>query len=780
MPLPTILTKGSLVSNETLNQEKLKNIVAIDHVIEWVKSRINKTGMENRILILKSDTGSGKSTAVPPYLYKNFWENKKGNIVCMQPSRLTTMSITKDVAFGGFYPFMRLGETIGWSTGPNKLKPSKGGVLYSTYGIVRRQITSLDDDDFMKLYRFIIIDEVHKRSLDIDIIIYMMKIFMERNKHKKECPFLILTSATFIPEHYTRYFGINSGDKSDSSSNIIRVTGFAFPKKTFWNLGNVSNYIKSATEKAVTFHNKYPNDDPHKSDLLIFLPGGFEMKQVAKGLFIENEKLALADKPVYMVLLIESKSQRENTVDYRAMMAKPETLKIFIKNKEYKPLRRIILSTSVAETGLTIDTLKAVIDCGWNRSKEFNPSFDISGVITKPAAQSSVLQRKGRAGRKFPGEFYPLYDENTFNLLQKIQFPDIIKEDTSPIALNIINEQIKKKISNGSPNPIFCNCDIDMVDNPSADSWHLVMEKLYMLGFINIVENKLQNDNLAKYSQGITLTEIGKIAQEFAKVTPEQIKMILASYAWDVAPLDIITIAAYLSMDIRDFKIPMKEIDWVEIYKDGLPTDVVKNSKIKIHDSSNEIYRYKLLIADDFIDGLFLFTAIMNIVRSSNPKSVINNLINSALRWNIKYTSILLFIQIRDDIVENCINAKLNVFTGIRLESVVKEEFLNFITKIKYCIYEGYKLNTCTYDYEANNYISDHGLIKIIIPNMFSHTQYKMAQERKYGLTYKNRPKKILFKSLEMKSNPKTGIYKVTSSRSSTIDGYIQIDDDFV
>ena len=92
MPLPTLLQKGHLVAIETKYQKEFDDILPIDYIMEWVRKKMRLTGIENRVLILKSDTASGKTTVVPPYLYDNF-QNKYDNkiIAVTQPRIITTM-----------------------------------------------------------------------------------------------------------------------------------------------------------------------------------------------------------------------------------------------------------------------------------------------------------------------------------------------------------------------------------------------------------------------------------------------------------------------------------------------------------------------------------------------------------------------------------------------------------------------------------------------------------------------------------------------------------------
>ncbi len=133
MPLPTLLVRGNLVPPDGREETKIKldSYVPIEYIVEWFTSRKNKTGIENRVLILKSETASGKSTAAPAYIYRDFVRpsvlaGEKRGLIITQPRILTAVENVKEMLkVPNYSEFLRLGQTIGWSTGSNKLKPEQ-------------------------------------------------------------------------------------------------------------------------------------------------------------------------------------------------------------------------------------------------------------------------------------------------------------------------------------------------------------------------------------------------------------------------------------------------------------------------------------------------------------------------------------------------------------------------------------------------------------------------------------------------------------------------------
>src|ERR1700761_4046301 len=173
MPLPTLLIKGSLrsPSANAEQQKMLDEFVPIDYILEWFRVRLDKTGITNRVLILKAETASGKSTSFPAELFIRAVSSAgvdAPGIICTQPRILTAIvNVTTIVRDSGpEYPrFLKIGDTIGWATGVNKLKPKRRGLLSATIGILAMQLQTLPDEEIMKLYKYILIDETHERDL---------------------------------------------------------------------------------------------------------------------------------------------------------------------------------------------------------------------------------------------------------------------------------------------------------------------------------------------------------------------------------------------------------------------------------------------------------------------------------------------------------------------------------------------------------------------------------------------------------------------------------------
>lgn len=963
--LPTLMIKGKLVSpnNDPAQQKILNEYIPYEYILEWFKARMSLSGVENRVLILKSETASGKSTLLPPKIYEAFIHGK-GNVpglICTQPRVLTAIeNVSQMVA--NYSSFLRLGKTIGWSTQHNKFRPESFGLLSATVGTLTQQLKTMTDESIMKKYRFILIDETHERDLQIDLTICMLKSLLMRLRNNPNCPFVVLMSATFEPESFLRYFsnvgnassvdgnvGSNVGTNVNSVSNVNSVgsnvntptntTTFpvtavnnfiwcrgeaaGFDEMWDWNQGRtVNNYPSAAAEIVEKICTEGRNEDPLRADILIFLPGKAEFEETARVLGIVNAKLAAAGIPVFSLLQIDGDAVKRNTRDNRYLNVPAGDHEVIINGTKHVPGRRLILTTVVAETGLTLNNLKYVIDAGYNRETEYNPTLGINALLTKPIPQSRMKQRRGRAGRKFRGVFYPLYPKYIYDKMQVQQFPQILTADITPIILDIIFEQLRAKMSAGDHDPTFDMNNIDLVDVPSPDALIAALGKLYAIGFITMHAGKWTGPTLddaramvdedvasGDSSEGVYgryvnmaagnstvsdsgtvsdndsnmhadnsnnsgnihttgaqnkpvkpirvgFTRMGAIAAVVASptLTPEALRMFFASYSWGVDMTDIVTIIAYCNLDPQlslasrsdeivggaAKKPPRPVVDWDKIYVHGMP---LKNTHIR-H-----------MIVDEFIDGIILFNAIRNNCVGDDPLANLN-------RWcrqcNVSTEFVMNFIAERDSLIEHLLANEFSMRAGAKAPSgngnntgnVSTEsgnnsgnngsdvsvssnsgnnngtnntksntgaksstklvdlpaiELSDYITRIKHCIYDGYRNCTLVYDAAINKYISPQG-VSVMPPKLLhsvgsndsvssnvtggaskgASVSIKTNKGATTSVTTgvnasvsKMKPKYIVTTRLSTKYNRENDIYDVITGLVSVMDGFVAPDLDF-
>ncbi len=790
------MIKGKLAppDGDQKRKRELDEWVPVEYITEWFRSRLSKVGIENRVLILKSETASGKSTALPPEIYKSLVMGRSdAGIICTQPRVMTAIENVMEM-LKHYSKILRLGDTIGWSTKFNKLRMTSVGLLSATIGTLAQQLRTLTDEELITKYRYILIDETHERDLQTDMTIYMLKNLLMRNQNNINCPFVVLMSATFDPQSFLDYFGV------PLLTNFIWCVGetAGFDEMWDWNDGRtVNNYPQAAAQVVERIIRAAPGEDSARADILIFLPGAAEFKETERWLVKLNERLAGEDQRlVFSPLQIESIAVQTRNRDFMWTIYVPVSeQEVKIGGKTYVPTRRVIMSTNVAETGLTLDNLKYVIDAGFNREIEYNPVLGIRGLITKPAPKSRIKQRKGRAGRKFRGVFYPLYPRFIHDKLPDLQFPQILIEDISAIMMDIVGEQLKVKRLAGDHDPQFSVADIDMIDVPSPDALAACIEKLYTLGLITMKAPKWSQDLDELLAESSTserslvddsgpglrfgISKLGALAGRLSMMAPESARMILSAYYWDCSVLDMITIAAYLSLDGKNFvhkneaaasgPPPVAYINWQAVYKDGLPS---------FFGAKNMLFKVRLLILDDFIHGAILLNAIKYVLSSAEPKRAINALRSWCDSNSISYKACIDLIRARDEIIDQFIGAGLDVFAGERhsISNTSDHDFMTVITKIKHCIYDGYRNNLLVR--HGTEYRTTNG-VRVVNPKMFQENEKRMAEERALGFALKTMPNVVVYRELSLKYNRKTSVYDVVVDRVSTMDGFVSIDPDF-
>lgn len=702
--MPTLLEKGNILLPKGHDDE-----LPIDFIMNFFKLRIRGLGgetkksasMSDRVMILLANTGAGKSTTVPPELYIRFKDTvhcKNKIIGCTQPTRLNAVEIPQDVVKLPPYSELRLGETIGYQTGSISNKVSKG-VLYMTIETVVEQIKSMEVEDFMKHYSFIIIDEAHHRDLPTDVAMSMLKQIIKTNLHKENCPFLIIMSATLDVDHFAKFFETNT---------IIHIGGKPFTIEPIFPKTDVQQMVPAIIKKIMDIHNAdldvlKKSTDPVR-DILVFVPGLVEINDVISGL--DPKIKTLKAIPLYRENFIRGTSEFWDIFESTEKMI---SLKIY---------QRVVVSTSVAETGVTIPTIKYVIDSGWTRTSECIRG--VNCLLTKPASQSSVIQRKGRCGRKGPGIWYPLYTEKTFHKMQKESYPDIVRGNATSALLDIFiasGNDIEKTLGK-----------LEFLDNPSSDSMSYSMEQLYVLGAINTKK----------------VSDLG-IIMSSCRMKLSHIRMILSGYVYGIYIPDLVIIAMGL-------------LNKVSIIEDGklytLNNEILFKSTSK---SSTKISNNA--IADEFIELLFLW----DIIQSKFP-------INKAKKWckdnGLSYSGIMDWVSSVDELLIKLNEMGFNIKNNISLLNCkTDDEFVESITNIKRCILEGFKMNVATWNGE--NYISNRYKIQI----------KSWSPLLKVG----NTPNTIIYDDTIMMYNKKSKSYLITVGSISVLDGWIakEYDDRF-
>jgi HrpA-like RNA helicase len=351
---PTLLTLGAITQQNWMSEEEklsTRSDNGITFIIRWLslripdkrgnKPKLNPLNQGDKILLLQSGTGSGKSTILPPKIYENFYEGLKKNIGITEPQVINAIEIPGQII--QYQTFLKMEENIGYQTGEFKKTPVRG-ILFMTVGILLQHFKTLDDEQIMSKYMVIIIDECHSRDIVNDELFYLIELFLSRNWSDPDCPFFIFMSATFDPEVFIKYFKI-------PDKNFIEVIGQTFPIKEFWAEKDVTNIIDYIAQKVKEIH--INNSDDVKDvfrDILVFLPGQNHIKHTKFALHKLNLQEEFAKHGYIAVVELTGNTIREKGRDYNMLNADIEDIdEQLIVVKGGNMIRDILLDTQSVE-----------------------------------------------------------------------------------------------------------------------------------------------------------------------------------------------------------------------------------------------------------------------------------------------------------------------------------------------------------------------------------------------------------------------------------------------
>lgn len=801
MGKPTLLVAGKLVG--TAGREN-PGMVPIDYIIGWLRKRMPEFGggvprsLADRTLIVRSETGSGKSTVLPAHILRLLRSEKtaravqlaSAGVICTQPRIITAQTLARDqAADNANYPDLVLGVTIGYQTGPVNEKPSRG-LIYATAGTLLAQLRAMPDADIMARYRFIIVDEAHERSLDIDSLLMRLKAFLRRNLGNPRLPFVLLASATLPVGKYAKYFGLGP-------ANVVEVEGRTYEIEQHFPKTGTNDYLQEAARVVLDLHETNADDDPSQADILVFLPGKREIEAVVQQLTKANWKYREPGSKVgpFLLLAISRDEILAQSRDYRLLKVAPDALRVPSTSGEFlRPVRRVIVATVVVETGLTVETLKYVVDAGWSRSQEMYFPGGFKGLVTRPAPQSRIKQRMGRAGRKFPGQFYPIYTKNVYEALPKEQPPEIITEGVGPIFLDMV----AATVANNEPaaGQVFRVADIDMLDSPPTDALADAIEQAVVFGYLRATPASVA-------AGGHELTELGEVASRFSYLSMSQAQTLMAGYLWRVSIRDLaLVVALYEQRDaLIYYKPPFgpsqqhdAEIARQKALRAGLPSYLVSPPSARTvggaadgaahppAESEEYYYRARLLLSDEFLETLLVFEGFVSALDSNQ-----NNL-EGLLDWcesnGIDFKGAIDLAGLREGVINDLLVAGLNPFWGEehRLAGAPPEAFFDTVVRLKHCIYAGLRFSMLAYDPKAGTYRARTGN-PVEVPPAYADAAQSRLRGLKAEAVVETRPRRLVTNTVRLRGAKKDSkdkwpplLYRLVPGLVSVLDGYVNVD----
>ncbi|SCW02205.1 LAFE_0F01288g1_1 [Lachancea fermentati] len=349
-----------------------------------VRSQLLQVIRDNQVVVVIGETGSGKTTQLGQFLYEDGFCDDGFMVGCTQPRRVAAMSVAARVAME---MDVQLGDKVGYSIRfEDKTSPATK-IKFMTDGILLRE-TLLDK--MLDKYSCIIIDEAHERTLNTDVLLGIFKELLSRRRDLK----LIITSATMNANKFSQFFG---------DAPQFTIPGRTFPVEIIYTRHPVSDYVESAVTQAAKIHLSTPISS---GDILIFMTGQEDIEATCSGL---REKLL----DVYTKKNSHNDNNEPNDIEIIPIYS---SLPADVQNKIFMLMngkRKVVVATNIAETSLTVDGVKYVIDCGYAKLKVYNPQIGLDSLRITPISFASANQRSGRAGRTGPGVAYRLYTEDS-------------------------------------------------------------------------------------------------------------------------------------------------------------------------------------------------------------------------------------------------------------------------------------------------------------------------------------------------------------------------------
>lgn len=353
----------------------------------------------HQVLVVAGDTGSGKTTQLPKICLQAGF-GRRGLIAHTQPRRLAAVSVANRIAEE---LETESGDGVAYQVRFNEKQSEKSYLKVMTDGIL---LAEIQQDRFLNKYEVIIVDEAHERSLNIDFLLGFLKQLLARRKDLK----LIITSATIDVEKFSEHF---------NKAPIVKVSGRTYPVEVRYEpvdaaRDEVNSDIQTNAVVAGVKRILAEKNSAAAGDILVFLSGEREIRDTAQAL--RKQRLANVEiLPLY------------------ARLRHTEQVKIFRPHQG----RRVVLSTNVAETSLTVPGINFVIDTGLARISRYSLQSKVQRLPVEPISQASANQRKGRCGRLANGVCIRLYSQQDFESRPQFTDPEIKRTNLGSVILKM-------------------------------------------------------------------------------------------------------------------------------------------------------------------------------------------------------------------------------------------------------------------------------------------------------------------------------------------------------
>ena len=577
------------------------------------------------VTIICGETGSGKSTQIPQFLYEKGYTKEIGKIAITQPRRVAARSL----AFRLREEMnMKQGLTIGYQVRYENENVGKNTeIKFVTDGILLKE---LENDSLLSEYSVIIIDEAHERTINSDLLIGFISQILKiryimwkrkmkynyskdnKNEEKSVLPLrLIIMSATLRVSEFSE----NKIFSGLLKPRIVEISSRQYPVHIYHSKKTENDYINEAFKYCCKIHSRLP-----EGNVIVFLTGKREILDLCKKLkdefsginnIIENEP-EIKNKDNDNIIeekknendnkndeikteekkeeekIVEEIDKNENNIiqedkkNYSPVVVLPlyssmepdEQMKIY---QEHKGKRMIVVSTNVAETSLTIPGVRYVIDSGRVKKRIYKSGLSFSTFKIEWISQASSNQRSGRAGRTCEGYCYRLYSNGLYVKMDKFTEPQISTSPLSQVILTLKSMKVKNIYSFPfitKPKLFFIDkslehlVNVGAVDIPDIENINKINRIMNMLKDNENIEKDEISEDLEQRKDSTTITEIGKLMAKFP-VEPKLGKILIMANNFDLLEYAILIVAILSIENLIDFtSLNMSKKEYKEILKE--------------------------------------------------------------------------------------------------------------------------------------------------------------------------------------------------------------------
>uniref|UniRef100_A0A8D0PLK1 ATP-dependent RNA helicase DHX33 n=1 Tax=Sus scrofa TaxID=9823 RepID=A0A8D0PLK1_PIG len=488
--------------------------------------------------ILIGETGSGKTTQIPQYLYEG-GIGRQAVIAVTQPRRVAAISLATRVSDE---KRTELGKLVGYTVRFDDVTSDNTKIKFLTDGMLLREAIS---DSLLRKYSCVILDEAHERTIHTDVLFGVVKAAQRRRKELGKLPLkvgaagcaaaagkprgpgsrvggatqgwglgeaglvshpatpapapsrmqVIVMSATMDVDLFSQYF---------NGAPVLYLEGRQHPIQIFYTKQPQQDYLHAALVSVFQIH----QEAPCSQDILVFLTGQEEIEAMSRT--CRDIAKHLPDGCPSMLVL-----------PLYASLPYAQQLRVF--QGAPKGCRKVIIATNIAETSITITGIKYVVDTGMVKAKKYNPDSGLEVLAVQRVSKTQAWQRTGRAGREDSGVCYRLYTEDEFEKFDKMTVPEIQRCNLASVMLQLLAMRVPDVLT------------FDFMSKPSPEHIQAAIAQLELLGALDRKDDQL------------TLTPMGRKMAAFP-LEPRFAKAILLSPTFQCTE-EMLTIVSLLSVD---------------------------------------------------------------------------------------------------------------------------------------------------------------------------------------------------------------------------------------